>query len=174
MHTLYFSLLALGVRLSHVQATTATRPMSSTAWTSPAPWAAWTASSWTAWTAPSWTAWTAQSECYGPWTCWEPGTCSVTCGEGVTVEKRTRERLDCATSDCNGPLEEQRSATCNIPGCACDEDVGEWTVWAGVSPCSATCSGYMTQNRYRECTVPTGCSWDLIQSRQMPCSHPCW
>ncbi|XP_048253361.1 A disintegrin and metalloproteinase with thrombospondin motifs adt-2-like isoform X1 [Haliotis rufescens] len=121
-----------------------------------------------------WAAWSALSGCYGPWNCWEPGECSVTCGEGLTTEMRTRELLDCGNNACDGPLEERRTAVCNEQSCVCAEALTNWSQWLYAGSCSATCDGVVPQMRNRTCIKVSGCPGVMLnQTRTASCSKSC-
>ncbi|XP_067652497.1 properdin-like [Haliotis asinina] len=114
------------------------------------------------------------SECYGPWGCWKPGPCSVSCGQGSLVETRNRELLDCGNDACDEPLEQNRTAVCMEQNCMCAEALTRWSEWSASGSCSATCDGMLKESRNRICKKLSGCPGvPLDQTRIEMCSSAC-
>lgn len=87
----------------------------------------------------------------GRWTRWgDWEQCSLTCGGGVQVSRRSCTDPAPAFEGANCEGDSLRSRSCNEEECPVD---GKWTDWEDWELCSVTCAGG-TQSRFRTCTNP--------------------
>ncbi|XP_067685279.1 SCO-spondin-like [Haliotis asinina] len=101
---------------------------------------------------------------WGAWTEWV-GSCTVTCGNNITVQRKRNRTCDNPTpasggNDCAGDATEETTTPCDVPPCVPNIN-GGWSEWSSATrACSATCGQSVsgTDTRTRTCTnpVPSG------------------
>ncbi|PFX32412.1 Hemicentin-1 [Stylophora pistillata] len=104
----------------------------------------------------------------GRWTRWgDWEQCSMTCGGGVQVSRRSCTDPAPAFEGANCEGDSLRSRSCNEEECPVD---GRWTKWGAWEPCPVSCGGGIQLSK-RSCTNPApafggdDCEGDSVRSR---------
>uniref|UniRef100_K1QMN9 Neurotrypsin n=1 Tax=Magallana gigas TaxID=29159 RepID=K1QMN9_MAGGI len=110
---------------------------------------------------------------YSDWGAW--ASCSVTCGGGTQLRKRTctNPPPQFGGKECSN--ESEQSENCNTNNCPVDGTYSDWSAWMS---CTVTCGGG-TQLRKRTCTNPSpqfggkpcaGPANEITECNTKPCS----